>query len=412
MIGKRTSGPGNGKRIIFAINLVQDVNIVRGLAYLAARETDAQIGFLVSQAFLKRDRQKIWQREVAAMAAATGATMHLFGSVNEAYAVLEGGGGIIFAASESNLAAHRETAEIFEVAPASYLRVTLQHGFECIGFLQSREHVISHGRNISFSADVVCSWFGAASLTSLTASQRAKLYVTGPATLLQRPSFSKEQSPVAGGLVCENLHSVRLRASGDHKTSFMDIFFDFCAEMAKRSETVTLRPHPGGQYVLKNNVPLPSNVRLNMQPSSQVNMANFSFGISAPSTIIFDMILAGIPVGLWRDPAGIMDASNYDGLTEISTLDDWLGFERDVRLRREMIIDRQEAFLRRLDMPLDPREIYRRFARLIVAGLSGIDPRHDKHRAIRSGGILSSNAAKRVKRPVMLSNDVLVEAKA
>jgi hypothetical protein len=413
MIRKRASGPGSGKRIIFAINLVQDVNIVRGLAYLAARETDAQIGFLVSQAFLKRDRQKIWQREVALMAAATGATMHLFGSVNEAYAVLEGGGGIIVAASESNLAAHRETAEIFEVAPASYLRVTLQHGFECIGFLQSREHVISHGRNISFSADVVCSWFGAASLTSLTASQRAKLYVTGPPTLLQQPSFNKEQSPVAGGLVCENLHSVRLKASGDHKTSFMNIFFDFCTEMATRSQAVTLRPHPGGQYVLKNNVPLPPNVHLNMQPSSQLNMASYSFGISAPSTIIFDMILAGIPVGLWRDPAGIMDASNYDGLTEISTLDDWLGFERDVRLRREMIIDRQDAFLRRLDMPLDPDEIYRRFARLIVAGLAGVDARPgDDHRAIRSGGILSSSAAKRVKRPVVLSKDVLVEPNA
>jgi hypothetical protein len=125
------------------------------------------------------------------------------------------------------------------------------------------------------------------------------------------------------------------------------------------------------------------------------------------------MILAGIPVGLWRDPAGIMDASNYDGLTEISTLDDWLGFERDVRLRREMIIDRQEAFLRRLDMPLDPDEIYRRFARLIVAGLAGIDPRSgNDQRAIRSGGILSPTAAKRVKRPVVLSKDVLVETKA
>jgi hypothetical protein len=404
---------GTGKTIIFTINLVQDVNVVRGLVYLAARETDAQIGILVSQSFLKRDRQRIWQREVAAMAARTGATVHLFDSVNEAYAVLEGGAGVIFAASESNLSAHRETSEIFAVAPASYLRVTLQHGFECIGFIQSREHVISHGRNISFFADVVCSWFGPDSLTSLTASQRAKLYVTGPATLLQRPSLTADQSPAAGGLVCENLHSVRLRASGDHKTSFMNIFFDFCAEMAKRQETVTLRPHPGGQYVLKNNVALPSNVRVNAQPTSQINMANYRFGISAPSTIIFDMILAGVPVGLWRDPAGIMDASNFEGLTEISTLDDWLGFERDVRLRPTMITDRQTAFLRRLDMPLDPDEIYRRFARLVVAGLAGIDRERVKDgAAIRSSAILSSSAGNRVKRPVVLSNDVLVEVKA
>jgi hypothetical protein len=67
-----------------------------------------------------------------------------------------------------------------------------------------------------------------------------------------------------------------------------------------------------------------------------------------------------------------MDASAYDGLTEISTLDDWLAFERDVRLRPEMILARQHAFLRRLAMPTDPQEIYRRFARLIVAGLERV----------------------------------------
>jgi hypothetical protein len=100
-------------------------------------------------------------------------------------------------------------------------------------------------------------------------------------------------------------------------------------------------------------------------------LSRYRFGISAPSTIIFDMVLAGIPVGLWRDPDGIMDASNYAGLTEISTLDEWLAFERDVRLRSDMILDRQKAFLNRLSMPSDPAEVYRRFARLIVAGLEG-----------------------------------------
>ena len=317
---------GTGKTIIFTINLVQDVNVVRGLVYLAARETDAQIGILVSQSFLKRDRQRIWQREVAAMAARTGATVHLFDfrerslcrSRRRRWRHLCCERIVFFCSSRDLRNLCGRAGKLFTNHVAD--------GFERIGFIQSREHVISHGRNISFFADVVCSWFGPDSPTSLTASQRAKLYVTGPATLLQRPSLTADQSPAAGGLVCENFYSVRLRASGDHKTSFMNIFFDFCAEMAKRQETVTLRPHPGGQYVLKNNVALPSNVRVNVQPTSQINMANYRFGISAPSTIIFDMILAGVPVGLWRDPAGIMDASNFEGLTEISTLDDWLGF--------------------------------------------------------------------------------------
>jgi hypothetical protein len=403
---------GETKTIFFVINLVQDVNIVRGLVYLAARETSAKVGFLVSQAFLKRDRLKIWQTELAAMAEATRATMHLFGSAAEAYAVLESKSGIIFAASESNLDAHREAAEIFRAAPPSFLRVTLQHGLECIGFLQSREHVLSHGRNISFNADVVCGWAPATALTSLTASQRSKLYVTGPPTLLLKSPSVLDGQPPSVGLICENMHSVRLRASGDHKSSFMSIFIDFCTEMAKRSEMVTLRPHPGGQYVLKNKVSLPVNVRLNNQPISEINFREYRFGISAPSTVLFDMVLAGIPVGLWRDPGGVMDTSSYEGLTEISTADDWLAFERDVRIRPEMILERQNRFLKRLAIPVDPQEVYRRFARLIVAGLDGL------RGSVADSGWMANSVAtsmwsedQRIERPVALSGDVLIEAR-
>jgi hypothetical protein len=392
--------PGAGKDVFFIINLLQDVNIVRGLVYLAARETNAQLGFLITKGFIKRDRQKIWQSEVARMATDTGANMYVYGDALEALAILQPGGGLIFAAAESNLPAHREVSEVFDVAPSTYLRVTLQHGLECVGFVQSREHVLSHGRNVSFHADIVCGWFEAGSLTSLTASQRAKLYVTGPPTLLQaRPRTPNLEA--GDGLVCENLHSVRLRASGDHKTSFMDVFFAFCSELAKRHETVTLRPHPGGQYVLKNNVELPSNVRLNNRPIYETDLSAYRFGISAPSTIVFDMVLAGIPVGVWRDPGGIMDAENYDGLTAISALDDWMAFERDVRLRPDMIIARQSEFLRRLSMPTDPQEIYRRFARLIVSALEAVSvkPRETS---------FADNTSTQRPRQVALSDKMLV----
>lgn len=367
----RMAQAGAAKNVFFLVNLLQDVNILRGLVCLTARETEAHIGILVSDGFVKRDNSGTWQREIAALAADTGASMHLYGDVGEAVSVLRGKRGIIFAASESNLEAHWETGDVFRAAPPSYLRVTLQHGFECVGFLQSREHVISHGRNVSFNADVLCGWFEATSLTSMTASERSKLYVTGPPTLLYAPHDKSTQKAAKSGLVCENMHSVRLRASGDHKTSFMDTFFAFCSSLADRGSSVTLRPHPGGRYVLKNNVSLPANVEIDMRPMYHLDLRQFSFGISAPSTIVFDMVLAGIPVGVWRDEAGVMDAGNYEGLTEISTLADWLAFERDARLRPEMIVDRQTAFLNRLAMPKDPQEVYRRFARLIVGGLEG-----------------------------------------
>jgi len=394
---------GSGRSVFFLFNLVQDVNILRPLVYLTARETGARIGLLVSDSFLKRDRQKIWQREVAELAAETGASLHLYGAPAEAQAVLAGGGGIIFAGSESNLPAHHETSGVFAVAPASYLRVTLQHGLECIGFLQSREHVMSHGRNVGFGADIVCGWFEAESLTSQTASERSKLYVTGPPTLLQQQGADGDIAPRGGGLVCENMHSVRLRASGDHKASFMDMFFAFCGKLQSSGEMVTLRPHPGGQYVLKNKIALPPNVELNMLPLYKFDIGRYRYGISAPSTIVFDMILAGIPVAVWRDPEGVMDARNYQGLTEVRTLDDWLAFERDVRLRPEMILDRQRTFLRRLAMPTEPAEVYRRFARLIIAGLAG-----DRGEALAVAALDGSHG----QRPAVLSQDRLLEARA
>jgi hypothetical protein len=186
----------------------------------------------------------------------------------------------------------------------------------------------------------------------------------------------------------------------------MDIFFAFCGRMASRGEQVTLRPHPGGQYVLKNKVELPDNVQLNMLPLYAFDMKNYRFGISAPSTIVFDMVLAGIPVAVWRDPGGIMDASNYEGLTEISTLDDWLAFERDVRLRPDMIMDRQHEFVRRLAMPSDLAVVYGRFARLIIACLAG--DRGNPRESIREEARSLFNP----KRPAVLSKDVLVEAAA
>jgi len=385
---------GERMRVVFLLNLLQDVNIVRGLVYLTARETDADILLLVSQGFLKRDRLNSWQGEVAKLAADTGARIFLYGSPAEAVAALEGGGGIVFAASESSLIAHWETSDVFSAAPPSYVRVTLQHGVECVGFLQSREHVISHGRNVSFRADIVCGWMNAPALTSMAASERSKLVVTGPPTLLQSPgSFPHE--PQNSGLVCENMHSVRLRSSGDHKTRFMETFFEFAAELERRNEGVTLRPHPGGQYVLKNKVALPPNVELNNRSIFDVNLKAYRFGISAPSTIVLDMVLAGIPVGVWRDPAGIMDATTYEGLTEISTLDDWLAFERDAVLRPGMLLERQRLFLARLPMPIDPAEVYRRFARLIIGLLTGVHvrprtppPGPAPHAATLSGGKL------------------------
>ncbi len=359
------------KDCVFLINLPQDVNIVRGLVYLAVRETDCRIRFLVSERCLKRDVYKTWQQEIGAVANDTGAEVFFFSTTADVQAVLQGRGGLLIAASESNLSAHWETRDAFCVAPSSYLKITLQHGLECVGFRQSREHILGHGRDITFNADIVCAWLQPDKLNSTTISQRAKVIVTGPPTLLQRRRPRPDHPPVSGGLICENMHSVRLQASGDHKASFLETFFEYCKHLAAQGRDVTLRPHPGGQYMLKQKYDLPKNVHLNNLPIYDVDLASYQYGISAPSTVLLDMVLAGIPTAVWRDEEDIIDATNYSGLTEVRTLGDWLSFEAESRLNPEPALARQRAFLEQTGILRDPTEVYRRFARLFRNALSG-----------------------------------------
>ena len=357
---------------IFLFNLLQDVNVLRPLAYLVARELDVRLAFLITGSFLERDTLRTWQRELSEMAAATGADLHIYETPADALAVLQGKQGFIIAASESTLTAHANTHNVFRLAPSSFLKITMQHGYECVGFLQNREHDVAHGLNIRFAADVICGWCEAPALTSLAASERPKLHVSGPPFVLCRQPAGEGSGGGRTGLICENLHSPRLNATGSHGESFMRSFASFCETMDAVGQAVSLRPHPGGMYVVKNNIALPSNVRLSMQPIYKVPLSSFSFGISAPSTVVLDMLLAGLPVAVWRDEAGIMDASNYDGLVAISRPADWLAFARDAVVKRDEIIAQQQAFLARLRMPVDPKDVYRRFASLFANATTSI----------------------------------------
>lgn len=354
--------------IVFTVNLLQDVNIVRPLVYLAAADFDVEIGFLVTDAFLKRDREGVWMAEVRTMAADVSAFVHTYDSPFAGYARLQGKHGLLIAGSESHLNAHVHVHQLFQSAPPGFLRVTLQHGFECVGFLQNHEQTAVHGRDITFAADIVCGWCDGEHLTAMSPSERSKLYVTGPQVLLQsRPALAIDApTPGNGGIVCENLHSVRFTTEAGRQTAFIDEFEGFCGDLARRGRAVTLRPHPGGQYVIRNNVALPGNAAIENRPMYRVDLTRFDYGISAPSTVLLDMLLAGIPVAVWNDPSSTIDRSHYDGLHSISGPEAWSAFEQSATRDPAAFRSRQAAFLGRLKMPLDPSDVRTRFARLFA----------------------------------------------
>lgn len=357
------------RKIVFLFNLLQDVNIIRPVALLA-REMDVDVAFLCSHKFAPRDKQKVWTRALQTLAAECGATISEYDSPFAAYRLLQGGYGALIAASESNLPPHVEVHDLFRVAPSGYTRVTLQHGFECIGFLQNREHDKAHGRNVRFAADILATWMPSHRMASMAQSERDKVFLTGPGLLLQQPRDGKN---LAEGIVCENLHSVRLSASGDFRQNFMTDFARFCVHLAGRGETVCLRPHPGGQFLMRNDIAAPANARLDARPIHEVDLGAFAFGISAPSSVVLDMVLAGLPTAVWADARGVMDLDNYEGLTVIRHQDDWLAFHRDARLRPDMIRARQDQFLRGLEMPLDPADVRQRFIALLTLAACRFD---------------------------------------
>jgi hypothetical protein len=349
--------------VVFVVNLLQDINVLRPLVFLAAVDLARPTTLLVTAQFRKRDASGVWQRELGAIAEQAGAAIADFSDEYEALARMPQGPGYLVAASESHLSAHKPVHDLFRVAPAGWLRITLQHGFECVGFLQSREQNLAHGADIRFAADVICGWCEPERLTAVAPSQRHKLFVAGPTSVLQQPAPG--EPPLGMGLVCENLHSPRLNVPGNFKQDFLRIFEKYCQALAEDGQRVTLRPHPGGQYVIKNKVELSANVVLENRPIYQVDLRRFAYGISAPSSVVIDMLLADIPVAVWQDDGGVMDLGNYEGLARVATVDDWLEFAREARERPEPFLARQREFLCRHKMPIAPAQVHARYASLL-----------------------------------------------
>lgn len=351
--------------IVFVINLLQDINIIRPLAYMASRDLGHRTLFLVTGAFRKRDKSGIWQQELAEIIRDTHAEVINFDHEFDALKALQDKSGLMIAASESHLNAHKPVHDLFLFAPSQFQKITLQHGFECVGFLQSRDQDMAHGTNITFAADTICGWCDAERLTAIAPSQRHKLYVTGPTAVLQMPLEGSNKDPLGIGLVCENMHSPRLNVAGDFKTSFLSIFGDYCFALQAEGRKVALRPHPGGQYTLKNNVPLPENVVINNVPIYKTDLSRYAYGISAPSSILIDMVLAGIPTAVWQDQDSIMDLGNYEGLTRISSLNDWLEFSKEAVSRPNQFIEQQDRFLKAQKLHYNEKEVYQSYSKLL-----------------------------------------------
>lgn len=360
----------------FLFDLIQDVSVLRPIVRLLAQETDLALVLLVSRQFEGRDKEWMWRAEIDELVRECGATSARFDSPLVAVQVLQGRRGLIFSASESNLAAHAINHQVFLSMPAAFTRITVQHGYECVGFNQNREQTIAHGSSVRFAADILCGWVPREALRHLCPSERDKYVELGPPMLLNR-LFDRQRPGVTrdSGLVCENLHSVRMRTTGNFQQTYLSTLLAFAEAQDRKGLKVALRPHPGGQFVIKNKVELPRNVVLANKPMYKTDLEGFAYGISAPSSVLIDMVLAGIPTAVWSDRDAVLDGTAYAEMARVSTLDDWNTFAEAATRDPAPFMARQAKFLRRTGLDVDPQLIRDRLLGVVsgVLGRNGVN---------------------------------------
>jgi hypothetical protein len=118
-------------------------------------------------------------------------------------------------------------------------------------------------------------------------------------------------------------------------------------------QRLALRPHPAGRFTTRSGKAVPSNVDVQDSPIYELDLRAFEYAISAPSTVLFDFALAGVPVATWVDTDGAIDARNFAGLAQVATVDDWWRFSWASRWQRQALLDRQAAFIDGLGIPKD-----------------------------------------------------------
>lgn len=356
-------------RIVFHVHLVQDVATLQPVMRLARSLPGARTEVLVSADMKRLDPTGIWRAELDRICADLDVPSATYESEFEAHVLLQGQRGLIIAGSESSLPNHAVTHRLFRSVPGAFTTVTLQHGFECVGFLHNRAHDATAGQVVRFAADIIVGWFSADRLTSVAASERGKLYVAGPQVMIEYATPGQKMKASARdceradfeGMVCENLHSVRFRSQG-MRTNFMQEFEAFAERIRAMGSRVHFRSHPAGQYTEKAGTPLGESVVRSAAPLYHLKLSDFAYAISAPSSILFDFVLAGVPVAVWSDGSDRIDIRNFSNLARVRTAEQWWRFAIQAALDPQKFVTRQNRLLRGLGIPSD---VYRRYANLL-----------------------------------------------
>jgi hypothetical protein len=243
---------------------------------------------------------------------------------------------VLITASESSANGHKFSHTVCQLAHRKTFKITVQHGYECVGLRHHQAHDASLPQGVRFASDVVFTWSACDQLTNMHSSDRAKCIPVGIVKsgvqesavedhigqrLMQAGGKSTQAVSHRRILIAENLHSVRFVDANRYQR-----FLEFIRGLeADRSVNLTLRSHPG-KRTLERDEMFKGYAFLTGTMRAQ-HFHAFDVFVSPPSTIVLDAVLAGVPTAIWSVREELGDCENYAQIPVVNTCSDigrWL----------------------------------------------------------------------------------------
>jgi hypothetical protein len=318
---------------VFILDLIQDFEILKPLLLRCVGPFSR---FLTRVAVTDRViNSHIWN-DVNKLFEALAIPWFNAASPLDAVSALGGGKSLLITASESTAPGHAFCHQTCRIAPAKAIKVTCQHGFECIGLRHHRAHDLQFPSGVRFASDFIFTWAHPDALPDLNPMERDKCIPVGvikgmaeEAGTIDSFASSVGQDNVRSTralelLVAENLHSVRFTAPVRYQR-----FLNFiCSANDDGNFSLTVRSHPGKRTLEQQKDTNGFEFLEGLLHAS--DLAKFGFFVSPPSTIVLDAILAGVPTAVWSDAQVVGDCQNYAGVPAVCDLRDVEGICAEV----------------------------------------------------------------------------------
>jgi hypothetical protein len=326
-----TDTPGRPRRrTVVVLDLVQDFEILRPLILKCVTSTEwRDVRVSVSELVAK---SHLWEEVKRFLAALHIPWFQPIGPVDVANALGAGkdGKGVLITASESTAPNHRFNYDVCRIAPPRTAKITIQHGYECIGLRHHSGHDRAFLKGVRFGSDYVFTWGHLDGLPNLHPADRGKCIPVGVVKGFAEDAAAMEDSltdadyPVANRgdladrvpfpvLIAENLHSTRFIDPARHKR-----FRDFILDVNDSHLALTIRSHPARRTLEKGK----DNQALTFLTGTvqAKQLRQFGIVVSPPSTILLDAVLAGVPAAVWSERAHVGDCANYVGVPNVCDL--------------------------------------------------------------------------------------------